>query len=35
VSASILKYYFGLEEADDLLDGNAANVGNTANSFND
>jgi penicillin-binding protein 2 len=35
VSASIVKYYFGLEEADDLLDGNAANVGSSANSFTD
>jgi penicillin-binding protein 2 len=35
VSASILKYYFGLEKADDLLDGNAANVSNTSNSFTD
>jgi penicillin-binding protein 2 len=35
VSASILKYYFGLEKADDLLDGSAANVGNNANSFTD
>ena len=35
VSANILKYYFNLEEADKLLNGSAANVGNNSNSFND
>lgn len=35
VSADILKYYFGLESEEDLIDGNAANVGNNSNSFTD
>lgn len=35
VSADILKYYFGLEDEDELIDGNAANVGNNSNSFTD
>lgn len=35
VSADILKYYFGLEDAEGLIDGSAANVGNNSNSFTD
>ncbi|MCI5826698.1 MAG: peptidoglycan glycosyltransferase, partial [Lachnospiraceae bacterium] len=35
VSADILKYYFDLENKDDLLNGSAANVGNNSNSFTD
>lgn len=35
VSANILKYYFGLEDEEDLLNGSAANVGNNSNSFTD
>lgn len=35
VSADILKYYFGLEDEEDLLNGSAANVGNNSNSFTD
>ncbi len=35
VSAKILKYYFDLEDADELLNGSAANVGNNSNSFTD
>ena len=35
VSANILKYYFDLEDEDALLNGSAANVSNTSNSFTD
>lgn len=35
VSAEILKYYFNLESDADILNGQAANVDNTGNSFND
>ncbi|MCI7130701.1 MAG: peptidoglycan glycosyltransferase [Lachnospiraceae bacterium] len=35
VSANILKYYFGLEDEEELLNGSAANVGNNSNSFTD
>ncbi len=35
VSAKILKYYFNLEDEDELLNGSAANVGNNSNSFTD
>ena len=35
VSADIFKYYFNLENKDDLLNGSAANVGNNSNSFTD
>ncbi len=35
VSADILKYYFGLESEEELIDGKAANVGNNSNSFTD
>lgn len=35
VSADILKYYFKLEDADKLINGTAANVGQTSSSFTD
>ncbi len=35
VSAQILKYYFNLEDEDELINGSAANVGNNSNSFTD
>ncbi len=35
VSAQILKYYFKLEDADTLLNGQAENVNNTSNGFTD
>lgn len=35
VSADILSYYFKLKKTDELIDGKAANVGNSANSFTD
>ncbi len=35
VSADILKYYFKLEDEDKLINGQAANVGQTANTFTD
>lgn len=35
VSANILKYYFRLDTADNLITGKAANVGNNSNSFTD
>ncbi len=35
LSAKIFKYYFGLEEKDDLLNGKAANVGSSSNAVND
>ena len=35
VSADILKYYFDLEDEDELLNGSAATVGNNSNSFTD
>lgn len=35
VSAQILKYYFNLEDENQLINGSAANVGNNSNSFTD
>lgn len=35
VSAQILKYYFNLEDEDELINGSAANVGHNSNSFTD
>lgn len=35
VSANILKYYFHIENEEDLLNGSATNVGNNSNRFND
>ncbi len=35
VSADIFKYYFHLEDEDELIDGSAAHVGNNSNSFTD
>ena len=35
VSAQVLKYYFNLEDKDELLNGKATNVNNTTNGFTD
>ena len=35
VSAQILKYYFRLEDTDKLLNGQAKNVGDSANGITD